>query len=67
MNSASYNTSCNDEMRWGEDGYGAGDEDDVDDDIDDARDDGDDGGDDLPLQEEFFSPESSFLLCRFPP
>ena len=32
MNSASYNTSCNDEMRWGEDGDGAGDEDDHDDD-----------------------------------
>src|ERR1041384_26413 len=46
MNSASYNTSFNGEMRWDGDGDGAGGEDDV----DDARDDGDDDGDDLPFQ-----------------
>ena len=46
-------------MRWGEDGYGAGDEDDVDDDLDDAGDDGDDDGDDLPLREEFSPAESA--------
>ena len=51
MNSVSYNTSCNGEMRW--DGDGAGGEDDVDDDLDDARDDGDDDGDDLHLREVF--------------
>src|ERR1044072_7645672 len=46
-----YNTSCNCEMRWDGDGYGADVRDDVDDDLDDARDDGDDDGDDLPFQE----------------
>ena len=59
MNSASYNTSCNGEMRWDEDGDGAGDEDDGDDDLDDARDDGDDDEDDLPLREEFSPAESA--------
>ena len=59
MNSVSYKTSCYDEMRWGGDGDGAGDEDDFDEDIDDARDDGDDNGDDLPLREEFSPAESS--------
>ena len=51
MNSASYNSDCNDEMRWGEDGDGVGDDGDGDDDLDDARDDGDDDGDNLPFRE----------------
>ena len=59
MNSVSYNTSCNGEMRWDEDGDGADDGDDVDDDLDDARDDGDDDEDDLPLREEFSPAESA--------
>ena len=59
MNSESYNSDCNDEMRWDEDGDGAGGEDDVDDDIDDARDDGDDDGDDLPFREVFSPAESA--------
>src|SRR3954470_7343127 len=58
MNSASYNTSCNGEMRWDGDGDGDGGEDDVDDDLDDARDDGDDDGDDLPFREVFSPAES---------
>ena len=53
MNSASYNTSCNDEMRW--DGDGASGEDDVDDYLDDACDDGNDDDDDLPSGR--FSPQ----------
>ena len=57
-NSVSYNTSCNDEMRWGEDANCAGDEDYVDDVLDDSRDDGDDDGNDLPLRE-VFSPTKS--------
>ena len=61
MNSASYNTSCNGEMRWDGDGDGAGDDDDVDADLDDARDDGDDDGDDLPFREVFCPAESA---CR---
>ena len=68
----SYNTSCNGEMRWDEDGDGADDGDDVDDDLDDALDDGDDDDDDLPppggvLPGGICPPERSFLLCRFPP
>ena len=59
MNNASYNTSCNGEMRWDEDGDGADDGDDVDDDLDDARDDGDDDGDDLPFREVSSSAESA--------
>src|SRR3954467_6304172 len=59
MNSVSYNTSCNCEMRWDGDGYAADDEDDVDDDLDDARDDGDDDGDDLPFREVFSPAESA--------
>ena len=55
----SYNTSCNGEMRWDEDGDGADDGDDVDDDLDDARDDGDDDDDDLPLREVFSPAESA--------
>ena len=43
-------------MRWGEDGDGAGDEDDVDDDLDDAR---DDDGVDLPFREVFSPAESA--------
>src|SRR3954465_6051123 len=54
MNSASYNTSCNGEMRWDGEGDGADDGDDVDDDLDDARDD----GDDHPFRE-LFSPAES--------
>jgi len=54
MNSASYNTSCNGEMRWDEDGDGADDGDDVDDDLDDARDDGDDDDDERPRVNCFF-------------
>ena len=53
MNSASYNSDCNGEMRLDEDGDGVGDEDDVDDDLDDASDDGDDDGDGLPFREVF--------------
>ena len=48
-------------MRWGEDGYGAADDDDVDGDLDDARDDGDDDGDDLPFRD-VFSPAG--FACR---
>src|SRR3954462_1971830 len=59
MNSASYNSDCNGEIRLDEDGDGAGDENDVDDDHDDARDNVDDDGDDIPLREEFSLPESS--------
>ena len=55
----SYNTSCNDEMRWGEDGDGVGYEDDVDDDLDDDRDDGDDDVNDLSLREVFSPAESA--------
>ena len=55
MNSASYNTSCNVEMRWGEYGDGVDD----DDDLDDARDDGDDDGDDVPFREVFCQAESA--------
>ena len=54
MNSAIYNTSCNVEMRWGEDGDGVTADDDVDDGLDDARDDGDDDGDDIPFREVFY-------------
>jgi len=59
MNSARYDTDCNDEVRWDEDGDGADVGDDGDDDLDDARDDGDDDENDLPLQEEFSSAESA--------
>src|SRR3954464_4688910 len=62
MNSASYNTSCNGEMRWDGDGDDAGGEDDVDDDLDDVCDDGDD---DLPSG--ICPPKMAFLLCGFPP
>src|SRR4051812_32802899 len=61
MNSASYNISCNGEMRWDGDGDGVCGEDDVDDDLDDARDDGDDDGNDLPFREVFSPAESA---CR---
>src|SRR3954464_7941540 len=53
IDSTDYNTSCNCEMIWDGDGYGADVGDDVDDDLDDARDDGDDDGDDLPFREVF--------------
>ena len=59
MKSASYNTSCNGEMRWDGDGDASGGEDDVDDDFDDARDNGDDDGDDLPFWEVFSPMESA--------
>src|SRR3954464_2940214 len=59
MNSASYNTSCNGEMRWDGDGDGAGGEDNVDDDLYDACDNGDDDGDDLPFSEVFSPAESA--------
>ena len=59
MNSARYNSDCNDEARWDEDGDGADDEDDDDDYLDDARDYGDDDEDDLPLREEFSPAESA--------
>ena len=65
MNSASYNTSCNDEMRWDGDGDGADVGDDVDDDLDDACDDGDDDGDDLPFREVFSPVESAHRRCLF--
>ena len=58
MNSASYNTSCNGEMRWGGDGDGAAVADE-DFDLDDARDDGDDDGDDLPFREVISPAESA--------
>ena len=72
MNSASYNTSCNGEMRWDGDGDGADVGDDVDDDLDDARDDDDDDGDDLPFREVISPAESLrrrwvFSSVRFPP
>ena len=72
MNSASYNSDCNGEMRWGGDGDGAAADDDGDDDLDDARDDGDDDEDDLPPPGEVLlggicPPERSFLLWWFPP
>src|SRR3954470_13512191 len=60
-----YNTSCNCEMRWAEDGDGADVGDDVDDDIDDALDDGDDDGDDLPFREVFSPVESACRRCLF--
>ena len=70
MNSASYNISCNVEMRWDGDRDGAGDEDDVYDDLQDACDDGDVDGDDLPFREVFFQAESArrrwLLFSRFP-
>src|ERR1041384_4546404 len=59
VDSASYNTSCNGEMRWDGDGDGADDDDDDDLDLDDACDDGDDDGDDLPLWEVFSLAESA--------
>ena len=59
MNSASYNTSCNGEMKWDGDGDRAGGEDDDDDDIDDTRDDDDDDGDDLPFREVLSPVESA--------
>jgi len=59
MNSASYNSDCNGEMRWDDDDDGADDGDDVDDDLDDARDDGDDDGDDLPFREVISPAESA--------
>src|SRR3954471_22528493 len=54
-----YNTSCNCEMRWDGDGYGADVGDYVDDDLDDARDDDDDDGDDLPFREVISPAESA--------
>ena len=65
MNSASYNKSCNGEMRWYGDGDSAGGENDVDDDLDDARDNGDDDGDDLPFREVFSSAGSARRICLF--
>ena len=65
MDSTGYNTSCNGEMRWGEDGDGADGEDDVDDDLDDAHDDGDDDGDDLPFREVVSPAESARQRCLF--
>ena len=59
MNSASYNSDCNGEMRWDGDGDGADDDDDGDDDLDDAHNDGDGDDDDLPLREEFSPAESA--------
>src|SRR3954468_23192419 len=50
IDSTDYNTSCNCEVRWDVDGYGANVGDDVDDDLDDARDDDDDDGDDPPFR-----------------
>ena len=67
MNSASYNTSCNGEMRWDGDEDGADDEDDVDDDLDDSQDDGDDDGDDLPFRKGFCPPKMAYLVYRFLP
>src|SRR3954469_6940779 len=72
IDSTDYNTSCNSEMRWDGEEYGADVGDDVDDDLDDARNDDDDDGDDLPFREVISPLESShqrwlFLLCRFPP
>ena len=54
-----YNTSCNCEMRWDGDGYGADAADDVYDDLNDAYDDDDDDGDDLPFWEVISPVESS--------
>ena len=69
MNSASYNTSCNGEMRWDGDGDGFGGEDIVDDDLNDAHDDDDDDdddGDDLPFREVFSPAESARRRWLFP-
>src|SRR3954469_17759396 len=65
IDSTDYNTSCNCEMRWDGDGYGADVGDDVDDDLDDARDNGDDDGDDLPFREVFSPAESTRRRCHF--
>src|SRR3954451_16535862 len=65
IDSTDYNTSCNREMRYDEDGDGADVGDDVDDDLDDARDDGDDDGDDLSFREMFSPAESSRRRCLF--
>src|SRR3954464_12339182 len=51
IDSTGYNTSCNCEMRWDDDGDGADVGDDVYDDLDDTRDDDDDDGDDLSFRE----------------
>src|SRR3954470_15161030 len=61
IDSTDYNTSCNYEMRWDGDGYGADVGDDVDDDLDEARDDDDDDddGDDLPSREVISPAESA--------
>src|ERR1041385_4607582 len=59
IDSMDYNTSCNCEMRWDGDGYGADVGDDVDDDLNDDRDDDDDDGDDLPFREVISSMESA--------
>src|ERR1041384_7914323 len=72
IDSTGYNTTCNCEMRWDDDGYGADVGDDVDDDLDDARDDDDDDGDDLSFREVISPAESAhrrwlFLLCSFHP
>ena len=60
-----YNTNCKGDMRWDEDGDGAGGKDDVDDDLDDARDDGDDDGDDLPFREVMSPAEFAQRKCLF--
>src|SRR3954468_10006714 len=65
IDSTDYNTSCNCEIRWDGDGYGADVGDDVDDYLDDARDDGDDDGDDLPFREVFSPAESAHRRCLF--
>src|ERR1043165_6747586 len=59
IGSTDYNTSCNCEMRWDGDGYGADVGDDFDDDLDDARDDADDDGGDLPFREVISPAESA--------
>src|ERR1041384_4042944 len=64
IDSTDYNTSCNCEMRWDGDGYGADVVDDVDDDLDDAHDD-DDDGDDLPFREVISPMESALRRWLF--
>src|SRR3954471_5693970 len=65
IDSTDYNTSCNCEMRWDGDGYGADVGDDVDDDLDDARDDDDDDDDGLPFREVISPAESDRRRCLF--
>src|ERR1041385_611888 len=65
IDSTSYNTTFNCDMRLDDDEEGADVGDDVDDVLDDARDDGDDDGDDPPFQEVISSAESARRRALF--